>query len=135
MKKIVKRIIITCISLIVFGFILIVYIVNKNDNYMKNILNDIKENYDIEDKIDYYSMSNGNYVILTSNNLIILDEEFEEVFKEDLNNIVTKDKKYDIVYKNDIPMYEMKEQNNRKIKYIYYDLYTGELIEEIEIEG
>jgi len=63
MKKIVKRIIITCISLIVFGFILIVYIVNKNDNYMKNILNDIKENYDIEDKIDYYSMSNGNYVI------------------------------------------------------------------------
>ena len=46
-----------------------------------------------------------------------------------------KTSEYEIIYKTDIPMYEETKKEGNTIKYIYYDIYTLDKLDEIEIEG
>ena len=130
-----KKIIIIFICVVVFLFISVVYIVNRNNNYLNNILKDIKDNSEIKEDIIYYNKYNNYYIVLTKDNIIVLDKDYQEVYNNNTEKFQDKTKEYEIIYKIDIPMYEETKKEGNKLKYIYYDIYTLEKIDEIEIEG
>jgi len=79
--------------------------------------------------------SNLYYIILTTKNLIVLDKNYKEILKEDIKKIKKIDKDNELVYRLNNVMYETKEINKDKIIYNYYDIYTNELIDTVEIGG
>lgn len=130
-----KKIIIIFICLVVFLFGSVIYIVNRNNNYLNNILEDIKNNSEIKEDIIYYNKYNNYYIVLTKDNIIVLDKDYKEVYNNSTEKFQDKTSEYEIIYKTDIPMYEETRKEGNTIKYIYYDIYTLENIDEIEIEG
>lgn len=130
-----KKMIIIFICLVVFLFGSVVYIVNRNNNYLNNILEDIKNNSEIKEDIIYYNKYNNYYIVLTKNNIIVLDKDYKEVYNNSTEKFQDKTSEYEIIYKIDIPIYEEIKKEGNTIKYIYYDVYTLEQIDEIEIEG
>lgn len=130
-----KKIIIIFICLAVFLFGSVIYIVNRNNNYLNNILEDIKNNSEIKEDIIYYNKYNNYYIVLTKNNIIVLDKDYKEVYNNSTEKFQDKTSEYEIIYKTDIPMYEETRKEGNTIKYIYYDIYTLDELDEIEIEG
>ena len=130
-----KKLIIIFICLIVFLFGCVIYIVNRNNNYLNNILEDIKSNSEIKEDIIYYNKYNNYYIVLTKDNIIVLDKDYKEVYNNSTEKFQDKTSEYEIVYKTDIPMYEETKKEGNTIKYIYYDIYTLDKLDEIEIEG
>lgn len=130
-----KKIIIIFICLVVFLFGSVIYIVNRNNNYLNNILEDIKSNSEIKEDIMYYNKYNNYYIVLTKDNIIVLDKDYKEVYNNSTEKFQDKTSEYEIIYKIDIPMYEKTKKEGNTIKYIYYDIYTLDELDEIEIEG
>lgn len=130
-----KKLIIIFICLVVFLFGSVIYIVNRNNNYLNNILEDIKSNSEIKEDIIYYNKYNNYYIVLTKDNIIVLDKDYKEVYNNSTEKFQDKTSEYEIIYKTDIPMYEEVKKEGNIVKYIYYDVYTLENIDEIEIEG
>ncbi len=130
-----KKIIIIFICLVVFLFGSVIYIVNRNNNYLNNILEDIKNNSEIKEDIMYYNKYNNYYIVLTKDNIIVLDKDYKEVYNNSTEKFQDKTSEYEIIYKTDIPMYEETKKEGNTIKYIYYDIYTLDKLDEIEIEG
>lgn len=130
-----KKIIIIFICLVVFLFGSVIYIVNRNNNYLNNILEDIKNNSEIKEDIMYYNKYNNYYIVLTKDNIIVLDKDYKEVYNNSNEKFQDKTSEYEIIYKIDIPMYEEVKKEGNTIKYIYYDIYTLDVLDEIEIEG
>lgn len=130
-----KKLIIIFICLVVFLFGSVIYIVNRNNNYLNNILEDIKSNSEIKEDIMYYNKYNNYYIVLTKDNIIVLDKDYKEVYNNSTEKFQDKTSKYEIIYKIDIPMYEETKKEGNTIKYIYYDIYTLDKLDEIEIEG
>ena len=130
-----KKIIIIFICLVVFLFGSVIYIVNRNNNYLNNILEDIKNNSEIKEDIVYYNKYNNYYIVLTNDNIIVLDKDYKEVYNNSTEKFQDKTSEYEIIYKIDIPMYEEVKKEGNTIKYIYYDIYTLDVLDEIEIEG
>ena len=129
MKKFLVFIIL--LVLIVFSFISLVVL--KNNNYLDNDIKEIRKNYQINE-INYLNKHDLYYIILTNKNLIVLTNNYQEVLKEDISKIKIN-KKYDLVYKLNQVMYEEKIVKKDKITYNYYDIYTNELIDSLEIGG
>ena len=130
-----KKLIIIFICLVVFLFGSVIYIVNRNNNYLNNILEDIKSNSEIKEDIMYYNKYNNYYIVLTKDNIIVLDKDYKEVYNNSTEKFQDKTSEYEIIYKTDIPMYEETKKEGNTIKYIYYDIYTLDKLDEIEIEG
>ena len=130
-----KKLIIIFVCLVVFLFGSVIYIVSRNNNYLNNILKDIKNNSEIKEKIIYYNKYNNYYIVLTKDNIIVLDKDYKEVYNNSTEKFQDKTSEYEIVYKTDIPMYEETKKEGNTIKYIYYDIYTLDKLDEIEIEG
>ena len=129
MKKFLIFIIL--LVLIVFSFISLVVL--KNNNYLDNDIKEIRKNYQINE-INYLNKHDLYYIILTNKNLIVLTNNYQEVLKEDISKIKIN-KTYDLVYKLNQVMYEEKIVKKDKITYNYYDIYTNELIDSLEIGG
>ena len=123
------------IVLIILFLFIFIYVVNNNNNYINNRLSNIKNNYKITDNVIYSNEYGEYYILLTEKNLIILNKKYDEIMKEKIENLKLVSGEYDIIYKRNKPMLQLKEKNNNKIVYIYYDIYTGKEIEKIEIEG
>lgn len=130
-----KKIIIIFVSLVLIVFLSKVYVISSNINYENNTEKEIKDNYDIKDKINYLNKNNSYYIIKTNKNLIVLDSNYQEILKEDINKIKDINKDYEIVYRLNKVMYEVKKVSKNKITYEYYDIYTNELIDTLEIGG
>ena len=130
-----KKLIIIFVCLVVFLFGSVIYIVSKNNNYLNNILKDIKNNSEIKEEIIYYNKYNNYYIVLTKDNIIVLDKDYKEVYNNSTEKFQDKTSEYEIIYKTDIPMYEETKKEGNTIKYIYYDIYTLDKLDEIEIEG
>ena len=130
-----KKLIIIFVCLVVFLFGSVIYIVSRNNNYLNNILKDIKNNSEIKEKIIYYNKYNNYYIVLTKDNIIVLDKDYKEVYNNSTEKFQDKTSEYEIIYKIDIPMYEETKKEGNNIKYIYYDIYTLDKLDEIEIEG
>lgn len=128
-----KKIIIIFIVMVVFGFGFVFYTVRSNDKYLNSVKEDIANNYDVVGKIEYLNIFDRYYILLDSDNLIVLDEEYSEIFKEKRSVIYNKD--YDIVYRLNKVMYESKVVEKSKVSYSYYDIYTFDKIDEIVIGG
>lgn len=130
-----KKMILIMIVLIILFLFIFIYVVNNNNNYINNRLSNIKNNYEITDNVIYSNEYGEYYILLTEKNLIILNKKYDEIMKEKIENLKLVSGEYDIIYKRNKPMLQLKEKNNNKIVYIYYDIYTGKEIEKIEIEG
>lgn len=130
-----KKIIIVFITIILVIFFAIFFLVSNNDKYLNKIEKEIKKNYDIKEEIKYLNKSNLYYIIVTTKNLIVLDDDYKEIFKEDISNIKGFDENREIVYRLNEVMYEEKDVSEDKIIYNYYDIYTNELIDTLEIGG
>lgn len=130
-----KKLIIIFVCLVVFLFGSVIYIVSRNNNYLNNILEDIKNNSEIKEDIMYYNKYNNYYIVLTKDNIIVLDKDYKEVYNNSTEKFKDKTSEYEIIYKTDIPMYEETKKEGNNIKYIYYDIYTLDKLDEIEIEG
>lgn len=130
-----KKMILIMIVLIILFLFIFIYVVNNNNNYINNRLSNIKNNYKITDNVIYSNEYGEYYILLTEKNLIILNKKYDEIMKEKIENLKLVSGEYDIIYKRNKPMLQLKEKNNNKIVYIYYDIYTGKEIEKIEIEG
>lgn len=129
-----KKIIIILISLVVISFLSIAMLVSKNNKYEKSIEKQIKNNYKLEDEINYLNKYDLYYIILTTKNLIILDENYEEILKEDAD-IIKLNKEYELVYRLNKVMYQKKKVLKDKIIYEYYDINNNEIIDTVEIGG
>ena len=130
-----KKLIIIFICLVVFLSGSVIYIVSRNNNYLNNILKDIKSNSEIKEEIIYYNKYNNYYIVLTKDNIIVLDKDYKEVYNNSTEKFQDKTSEYEIIYKTDIPMYAETKKEGNTIKYIYYDIYTLDKLDEIEIEG
>lgn len=130
-----KKMILIMIVLIILFLFIFIYVVNNNNNYINNRLSNIKNNYKITDNVIYSNEYGEYYILLTEKNLIILNKKYDEIMKEKIENLKLVSGEYDIIYIRNKPMLQLKEKNNNKIVYIYYDIYTGKEIEKIEIEG
>jgi len=113
---------------------MIVYTVDKNKKYENKILNEIINNYDIDDVV-YYNKTNNYYVIESNSKIIVLNSKYELVNEILISDIHPNDNNYDIVYKNNNLMYREKIVNENTINYNYYDIYTYELIMNKKIGG
>jgi len=128
-----KKIIIVFIALVLMIFLFILFPVLKNNNYTTSIEKEIKKNYKLTEEIKYLNKYDLYYIILTTDNLIVLDNEYKEILKEEINKIKKTDK--EIVYRLNQVMYEECEVQKTKIVYKYYNIYTDELIDTVEIGG
>jgi len=133
MKKVTRTIIIIIIVAALI-FITLVSINNKNNKYLNKITKDIKENYEVKEEITY-SNKYGNYYIFTTNKkVIVLNKEYEEILKEDIDILDDNKNNFDLIYKNNKLMYEETILKKEKLTYKYYDATNNELIKETIME-
>ncbi len=130
-----KKIIIIFLILMFFLFLSLILILKRNRNYEKNIINEIKDNYDLKEKLLYLNKYNNYYIFKTSNYIIVLDRDYQEIVKRNSDELYKIDDKYDIIYKKELLMYEVVSITNKKSLYVYYDALTGEKINSIVLGG
>lgn len=133
MKKIFK-IILPIIILIILILIMILFLNNKNQKYLDSITKNIKENYDTDETITYSNLYGNYYIFTTKKDIIVLNKEYEEVLKKDIDVLTPNQNNYELIYKNNKLIYEETILKNNKITYKYYDATTGELLKETNIK-
>ena len=122
MKK--KVLLVVLIMIIIVPLFIVIYPVIKNNNYEKNMLDDIYNNTDIKD-ITYLNKDNNYYVIKTNEKVLVLDLNYEEVLSLDINDI--EDSSLELVYRRNNLYYEEKIIDGSKITYHFYNIKTNEL--------
>ena len=130
MKKKIKIILIIILVLIIFLFLVALPTI-LNSNYYKNTISLLETKTD--NKITYLNEYNNYYIIKTKENIIVYDKKYQEIYRESLDKISNMN--YDIIYKKDTLMYEKTTLSKHKVTYTYYDIYTKEKIDSLEIEG
>jgi len=133
MKKILKIILILVVLFIIY-LLTLIYINNKNDKYLIELSNKIKENYEISSDITYINFHNNYYVLTTKEEIIVLNKEYDEILINDINILATNPNNYQLIYKNNKLMYESTTLKKNKINYKYYDATNNELIKETNME-
>ena len=74
MKK--KYLICILILIIIIPLFLIIYPINKNNKYQKDLIKDIYNNTNIKE-IKYLNKDNNYYIIKTKDKVIVLDLNYE----------------------------------------------------------
>lgn len=119
-----KKIIITILILIIIiPLIIIILPVNKNNKYQDKLINNIYNNTDIK-KIKNINKDNNYYIIELKDKVIVLDLNYEEVYKIDKKDI--QESNLELVYRRNKLYYEKKVRKNNKLTYIFYDVTTNE---------
>ena len=133
MKHILK--ILFLLLIISITIILILSNINKNNNkYLDNITKNIKENYNIKEKITYSNLYGNYYIFTTKTKVIVLNKEYEEINKFDIEILSNNKNNYPLIYKNNKLMYEETIKKKNKIIYKYYDATNNKLIKEISVK-
>ena len=131
--KIIKILII--IIIIILACILsLSYTINSNNNYTENLIKKVKNNYKIKDNITYINTYNNYYIFTTKDKVIVLNNKYKEVFKEDLKKLKSQKDDYELIYKSGKLMYEKTIRDNNSITYEYYDINTGKKTSSIKLE-
>lgn len=129
MKKTFKIILIVIFMfLIIFCLLLIPSIINNNyqNNLIKRIENETNE------KVYYLNEYNNYIIVKTSQEIIVYNTNYQEIYKENIDKISNLD--YDIIYKKGSLMYEETILTKNKVTYNYYDIHTKDKIDSLEIE-
>lgn len=137
MKKNIKKIIFIVVSVIVLILICIFslsYTINKNNKYQDDLEKQIKENYNLKEEITYLNQYGNYYIFTTKNNVIVLNKEYKEILKEDIEKISKNKDNYELIYKTNKLMYEETITKENKVTYIYYDAESLKKIKETTLE-
>lgn len=127
-----KVLIVVAIVVIIGAFLLLIYPVWKNDNYEENLMQNIYDNTNIEN-ISYLNKSNNYYILKTDAEVIVLDLNYEELFRDKIDSLYVSE--LDLVYRRNKLFYEESEMSNDKLIYNYYDAYTYELVYTSNVGG
>ena len=129
MKKILKVII--AISILVTLYLVVLScLINKNDKYLTNMTNKIKENYKLKEEIKYINTYGNYYILTTKKDIIVLNKEYKEILKKDIDVLAPNPNNYALIYKTNKIMYEETILKKNKLLYKYYDATNGKLIKE-----
>ena len=104
----------------------------QTNKYIDSLKDIIIKNTDIE-RIEYVNYYDNYYIVVDYEFLYLFNNEFELVFNVNKNMLFDKYNKYDIVYRNRTLMFMDNYKNKEGIIFKYYDIYTGECIDEIII--
>ena len=102
--------------------------IDNRDN--KKLINDISNNTQI-DNIKYINRYGEYYIVLNDKYLYAINKEYKAISELDKILLYENKNNYDIIYDNELFMY-MEEVNNI---YKYYDIYSYELIREVDMGG
>ena len=133
MKKVIKIIILIVIIISIIS-ILIFFINNKNNKYLNNISKSISTNYDIKEDITYSNKYGNYYIFTTKTKVIVLNKEYEEILKENIDILAPNKANYALIYKNNKLIYEQTILKKDKLTYKYYDATNSEFIKETTME-
>ena len=133
MKKALKVLSIPFIIILIIT-IYTIYLVNNNKNYLNNTINNIKENYKLDEEITYLNECNHYYIFTTKTRVIVLNNEYEEVLNESIAIIKEKEDNQELIYKTNKLMYEETTRDDNELIYKYYDATTKEFIKETIME-
>ena len=125
-----KKYVVIIISILIIILLSITYLGSNVNKYNSNLNKVIKENYSIDNKLINVNKYNNYYILTTSDNIIVLNNKYQEIYKEDISKIKETNNK-DIIYKNNKLMYLEKEISKNKVVYKYYDPSNLELLKEI----
>jgi len=129
-----KRIIIILITLVLFSFLLIIYMINNDNKYYKSMKNDIIKNTEL-DYIDYINKYDNYYIVADNDYLYLIDIDYNMILDIELSSIYENTNDYDIIYKDSEFMYFNDYMEDNKLVYEYYDLYTYESIDRVLVGG
>ena len=127
-----KLILIPIIILIILPLLVIIYPIIKNNNYEKELLNNIYNNTNYKD-ITYLNKDNNYYIIKTKKNVLVLDFNYEEKYSTNIEDL--KENKLDFVYRRNSLYYDEKIREKDKLIYKYYNVLTYELEYETSLGG
>ena len=120
------------ILILMVPLIIIIYPVSKNNNYQKEIKETIVKNTNIEN-ITYLNKDNNYYIIKNDKEIIVLDLNYEEVYKVSLGDIKEEDK--ELTYRRNNLYYVDKVREKDKLTYIFYNISTGDEEYSLEVGG
>lgn len=130
MKK--KYLIILLLLLLISILTIYIYPTEKNSKYKQKLIKDIYQNTTIKN-IEYLNKDNNYYILIAANKVVVLDLNYEEVYKIDKNKI--KDNTKDITYRRGNIYYEEKIKEKDKLTYNFYNIETEELEYQISLGG
>ena len=116
------------ISLIMIGS----YLLNKDNNYYKDMKKDILNHTEIK-KINYINRYGNYYITIDDSYLYVLSLDYKEITKIDLVLLYENKNNYDIIYEEDKVMYYKDYLKNGKLVCEYYDIYKYELIKTVTL--
>jgi len=123
--------------ILVIAFILwlsIFYIIKKNDKYEENLIEEIQDNYKINEEIIEVNKYDNKYIIISNTKIIVLNYKYINIFEENKNKLAKNTNNYILVYKNNKLVYENTILKKDKVIYEYYDAYTYEYLDNITLE-
>ena len=133
MKKTLKILIIPFIIILVIT-IYTVYLTNNNIKYLDKTLKNIKDNYQIDEKITYSNEYNNYYIFTTKDRVIVLNNEYEEVLNESIVDIKERKDNQELIYKTNKLIFEETILKDNSLTYKYYDASNYELVKETVLE-
>jgi len=129
-----KKIVVLFIGILIILLITKCLIVNNDDKYINNIENKVLKNTDITN-IKYVNYYDNYYIVKDNSDLYLFDDKFNLILCINLNLLFNNPQNYDIVYKNKTLMYMDNYKDKEGLIFKYYDIYTGECIDEIIVGG
>ncbi len=133
MKKVLRSILILA-SILITGILYISYITNQNQNELDNITKNIQDNYSIKEKITYANRYGNYYIFTTTSAVYVLNNEYKEVYQENLSSLAENQENLPLIYKTNKLMYEKTIRKKDTITYQYYDALTNNTIKKVTLE-
>lgn len=129
-----KRIVKIFVSIIIFLFIMIIFMIENDNRYYDKIKKIIEEECKIDDII-YINKYNDYYIVKDKEYLYLINSEYRIISEIDNNLLYENKENYDIIYDDEVFMYMDDEYIDDGVIYRYYDIYSYELINEIKVGG
>lgn len=132
MKKKRKVLILILLLILIVPLLIIIYPVSRNNRYQKNLEERIYKNTSIKN-INYINKDNNYYIIKNDKEIIVLDLNYEEVYKVELKD--TKDLDKELTYRRNNLYYEDKVREKDKLTYKFYNISSGDEEYSLEVGG
>ena len=129
-----KRLVIVLISIIILFFILVSYLVINNNNYDKRLIKEIENNTNI-DNINYVNEYGDYYLIMDEDYLYLINNQYEVINRVEEYLLCDNNDNYDIVYDDNLLLYFKDISHDNVLEYVYYDIYSCELVDKVTIGG
>ncbi len=133
-KRTLLKVIVGILVVVLGLFIWFCVRVSWNSHYWDRMIGEVQKHYQITD-VSYVNKYNNYFIVMNDSYLVVLDSNYHEVMKEDVSKLSDRDKEWNIVYKLNKLMYESRKLEDKKVTYVYYDVYTLERVNAVELGG